>query len=110
MVNINPRTTVLFLPCPYFELNAYNTARGYIAAETDKKELERIISRYNTKVFNINSVVTPSICEDFIKYGKGKGKPLKKKVDYRQLVDGCHPSPMLTKLWLMRFVKLVDRL
>ena len=48
---------------------------------------------------------------DIKKIGKGRRKTtLAKKIDYRQLIDGCHPAPTITKLWLIRFVKMIDRM
>ena len=49
--------------------------------------------------------------KDIQKFGKGKRKTtIAKKIDYRQLIDGCHLAPTITKLWLIKFVKMIDRM
>ena len=85
---------------------------GNKLARIDQNDLEQIIDRYNSEISSINGIVTPKNWENVIKYSKEKKQKAMKamKIDYRQLVDGCHPSPQLSKLWLLRFVKLIDRL
>ena len=114
LIAINPRTEIVFLPCPFFDLKTYNKSRQYKSIETtdlDQHELEQAIIKYNLELDNLNQITTPSICEDFTKFGKGrKHKTIQKSIDYRQLVDGCHPRPEITKLWLLKFIKLIDRM
>lgn len=110
LMMVNPTTTVIFLPCPYLELNTYNAKNGY-TVKINQEELERGIRMYNNEINAINSISTPAICEDIQKFGKGKRKTtIAKKIDYRQLIDGCHPAPTITKLWLIKFVRMIDRM
>lgn len=112
LIAINPRSRIVFMPCPYFELKTYNKSRQFnsiITTESDQRELEQAIQKYNHELTELNDISTPYICEDFTKYGKGrKHKSVQKSIDYRQLVDGCHPRPEITKLWLLKFIKLID--
>ena len=74
-------------------------------------ELESGITKYNRSLITLNNINTPVICEDLIRRGKGKKhKTQQKTIDYRHLLDGCHPSAEITKLWLLKFIKLIDRI
>ena len=51
----------------------------------------------NRELIALKQISTPIICEDFVRYGKGKKQKLTKKIDYSQLTDGCHPNAAITK-------------
>lgn len=114
LLDINPRATVLFLECPYFHLQTFNLEKGHINSNisiSEQKSLERAIIHYNNSLITLNGISAPLISEDLVKYGKGKQRRrMQKNIDYRQLSDGCHPSPSISRLWLLRFIKLIDRL
>lgn len=109
---INPRAIILYIECPYFHLQTFNLAKHYTNSKVTKLEqeaLEKAVITYNNALIVLNRVNTPLISEDLIKFGKGKGRKQKKKIDYRQLRDGCHPNSSVTKLWLVKFIHLIDR-
>ena len=79
LLTINPRTTIIFLPCPYFDLNVFNLSRGKKLAQIDQNQLEQAVDRYNTEISSINGISTPKIWEDLLKYSKGKKQKVLKK-------------------------------
>ena len=96
----------------YFHLQTFNIEKNYTNSNVsalEQNNLERAIVKYNNALIFLNGVNTPLISEDLIKFGKGKKRKLTKKIDYRQLRDGCHPSGTLTRLWLIKFINLIDR-
>lgn len=75
LLNINPRATILFLECPYFNLQTFNLEKGYSQSNiniSDQKSLERAIIHYNNSLITLNSINTHLISEDLVRYGKGK--------------------------------------
>lgn len=111
---LKPSVRIIFLPCPYFNLDTFNVSRKYKTINITREQqlaLEHSIKKYNRELITLNNINTPVICEDLIRRGKGKThKSQQKTIDYRHLIDGCHPSVEITKLWLLKFVKLIDRI
>lgn len=114
LLAINSRATIIFLECPFFELQTFNIRKGHMTSNITKLEQETLktaIYRYNTELIALNGISSPFISEDMIKFGKGKRHSrMQRSIDFRQLVDGCHPRPKITKLWLLKFLKFIDRL
>ena len=119
----NPSATVLFLNCPYYSLFRWNKNKGCATVEHRRYQqedelLKGTIDQLNDKLREINSdqssdigTKLPQIGLDLIKSSKNKNNvKVKYSINYNLLLDGIHPGRELSKLWLLRLLKLKNRL
>ena len=112
VATINRQSRVLFIECPYISAQQWNHYKGDIDESRYQEvdyELEQAVNSLNDKINEINQSATPRLSQDLIASTKKKDQRTKYKVNYKLLVDGVHPSGVLSKLWIRKLCVLVNR-
>ena len=115
----NPRTTIIFLECPYYSIIDWNRNKGFIdpilpsTFSQQQTMLEQTIDTYNNNIRLLNTTYSsPIFSMDLThtyRYGKNK-KKTRKHIEYSMYLDGIHPNKELSELWTLRIRKLINKI
>lgn len=112
VLNANSDSTVIFLECPYINIEIWNRAKNHSSPDMfrfQQAEMERTIDKLNLILRELNGECrTPRLAQDFThSLKKKKNKPRQYYKNYKILTDGVHPAKPVAKLWYLRLVKMV---
>ena len=112
VLEANKESKIIFIECPFQSLIIWNFLKGHPTPgvfKEDQKILEQYISKLNNKIKEINgNQVIPHIAQNFgFCVKKKKRSPIYLK-NYSLLTDGVHPGKLLSKLWFLRFMRMLS--
>lgn len=106
---INNSSTVIFLRCPIYSIVKWNGSHNLEVQESDGSDgdLEGSVKSLNEVIDEINNFYTPKFSLDILRNTKTRhGQHSRYFYNFKDLyLDGIHPGPQLSKLWLLRIRK-----
>lgn len=109
VLQINSSARVQFLQCPVYSMKTWNTLKGF--SDSDDKDLEDLVAKFNELVDSYNSMYTPKFSLDLEKNTKTKkGSRSRYYFNYNLYIDGIHPGPEIAQLWILKIRKLIKNL
>ena len=104
---------VLILECPYYSITIWNSVKGHkdiSIFEENNRVLHDRISELNDKIRLLNEsngVSAPKFSLDLLRSRKSnKSRPVKTP-SYSLLLDGIHPTGILSRYWVRKLVLAV---
>jgi hypothetical protein len=112
LIQYNSTAEVIFLQCPVYSIYHWNLYKGLQCEEHYDQVLHQLLSSFNSKIDELNGQYSPKFSLDLEKNTKTKhGKKSKYFFNFKDLyIDGIHPGPALSELWLKKMKKLVASL
>lgn len=110
LVSQYANVNLVFLEVPPYSVVEYNRAKGLqvgvVEHETDLELFTRIIHinehiRLRNDAHNVQS---PRFRLDLLNIRKRAGKEARRTVRYTHYIDGIHPGPLLSKVWMRRII------
>lgn len=117
ILEVNGSAEIVTLCIPIYSIEEYNSHRGHQHCEIFKDDdtvLQQKVESFNTEVLSLNEVHTPNFSRDLLKNTKRR-RPRSVSSSYilkfKDLyIDGIHPCPLLSKVWLRKIQKIVCEL
>ena len=110
ILQINSSSKVIFLKCPVYSISKWNESHGLDLQERDGSDdqLETAVKNFNEVIDSLNNCYTPKFSLDLLKNTKTKhGRQSRYYFNFKDLyLDGIHPGPEVSKLWLLRIRKI----
>lgn len=106
-----PRVNIVFLEIPPYSLVQWFRSKGLVSVTDllvqDLQLAERIdlVNEFIRQENYRRSVWSPKFKLDLVNYRKTAGGSSRKGICFRNYLDGVHPDPLLSKVWLKRIVE-----
>lgn len=112
VLKANGESTVIFLECPYMNVEIWNRTKNHPSPDVfkfEQEDMETAVDKLNLIFKEINGEIrTPRLAQDFTdSHRKRKNKPRQYYKNYKILTDGVHPDKPVAKLWYLRLVKMI---